>query len=46
MGTPLTAPGKADFMTGKAYPTVDLHIFRASPAYYGIPTSGEHPPGR
>jgi hypothetical protein len=33
VGTPLTAPGKADFMTDKAYPTVDLHIFRVCPCF-------------
>ncbi|MFQ6226192.1 hypothetical protein [Nocardia sp. NPDC002869] len=33
MGTPLTAPGKADFMTDKAYPTVDLHIRGVYPRF-------------
>lgn len=38
MGTPLTAPGKADFMTDKAYPTLDLGIFGASPSFYDFST--------
>jgi hypothetical protein len=33
VGTPLTAPGKADFMTDKAYPTVDLHIRGVYPRF-------------